>query len=78
MSEVENLLDEAEQRIGLYRDELVDVLVVLREALRLTTAICGSRRNEKPISDGDGGRLYPAQAYEAGRDALKAAEELVQ
>ena len=34
MSEVGKLLDEAEHRIGLYRDELADALACLREALR--------------------------------------------
>ena len=62
MSEVENLLDEAEQRIGLYRDELVDVLAGLREALRALLEVC---------DEGDGPAYHDAQA------ALKAAEELL-
>ncbi len=42
----------------------------LLDALELTTAICATRRNEKPVVNKKGGQLYPAQAAERGKAVL--------
>ena len=73
MSEVENLLDEAEQRIGLYRDALVDVLAGLREALSNAQEVIHLSECLRPPNRG----LPCWKECREARVALKAAEELV-